>query len=59
MVGSLYDTGFRPRRLKKVFSLSGMVKVDAVACLDCGKVELDVDPAKLGELAEEPEDLQK
>ena len=47
--------GFRPRKLRKLFHMSGVVKVDAVACTKCGAVSMCVDRDKLVDLAGDPE----
>jgi hypothetical protein len=50
------DVGFKPRKLRKLFHVSGMVRVDAVACAACGAVTLCVDREKLVDLAGDPEE---
>jgi hypothetical protein len=44
--------GFKPDRLRKFFSLTGLVKVKATACRQCGLLRLFVDPEKLADMAE-------
>jgi hypothetical protein len=46
---------FKPSKIKKLFSITGSVQVAAIACLDCGTVDLSIDPLKLHELAGEPD----
>ena len=48
------DVAFRPLKIRKSFSVSGTLRVDAIACAACGAVSLCVDPAKLVDLAGEP-----
>jgi ribosomal protein L32 len=51
------DVGFfQPSKIKKFFSLSGSVKLAATACLDCGTVDLTIDPVALTELAGEADE---
>ena len=49
------EVGFKPRKLRKRFHLSGLLNVDAVACAACGAVTLFVDRDKLVDLAGNPE----
>jgi hypothetical protein len=56
VLGSLArDVGFKPRKLRKLFHLSALLQVDAVACTACGAVTLCVDTGKLIDLAGDPE----
>jgi hypothetical protein len=56
VLGSLADdVGFKPRKLRKFFHISGMLAVDATACAACGAVTLSVDRKKLVDLAGDPE----
>ena len=47
---------FQPSKIRKFFSLTGTVKVAATACLDCGTVDLSIDPVALIELAGEADE---
>lgn len=49
------DFVFAPSKIKKSFALRGTVDVTAAACLDCGAVEMRIDPATLLELSGEPD----
>jgi hypothetical protein len=58
VIGSLAGetgVGFKPRKLRKLFHLSGEVGVNAVACAACGAVTLRVDREELVDLAGDPE----
>jgi hypothetical protein len=46
---------FKPAKIKKFFSLTGSVRVSATACLDCGTLDISIDPAALIDLAGEPD----
>ena len=49
------DVSFQPLKIRKFFSVSGTLRVDAVACAACGAVSLCVDRGKLIDLAGERE----
>jgi hypothetical protein len=45
---------FKPSKTKSSFNLVGDVDIAARACLDCGAVDLSLDPAALIDLTGEP-----
>lgn len=52
--GTLADAAFKPVQIRKLFSISGSLRVDAIACAACGALSLCVDREKLVDLAGEP-----
>ena len=48
------DVSFKPAAIRKLFSISGTLRVDAIACAACGAVSLCVDRQALVDLAGEP-----
>ncbi|HEX8523877.1 MAG TPA: hypothetical protein VF669_16605 [Tepidisphaeraceae bacterium] len=48
------EVGFKPRKIRKFFSATGMLDVAAIACCACGAVTLHVDRAALVNLAGDP-----
>jgi hypothetical protein len=48
------EVAFKPLKLRKLFSVSGTLRVDAIACAACGAVSLCIDREKLVDLAGEP-----
>ena len=49
--GGFRGVSFKPEVLRKFFSIDGTVKIQATACLDCGAVDMKVDPVKLADMA--------
>ena len=45
---------FQPLKIRKFFTVSGTLRVDAIACAACAAVSLCVDREKLVDLAGEP-----
>jgi hypothetical protein len=48
------EVGFKPRKIRKFFTVTGALDIAAVACCACGTVTLQVDRAALVDLAGDP-----
>ena len=46
---------FKPSKIKKFITLKGRVDVAATACLDCGTVDMTIDPNAVVGLTGEPD----